>query len=118
MHKIYTLSTCDTSKRILKPVDNSKFSIKDIKKESISKAELEEMKGLAGSYENLFSRRSRTYISMGLKDKELNEEEYKSYILKDYTFLKRPVVIIGEEIFIGNQKKNVEALYEKLKINE
>lgn len=118
MHKIYTLSTCDTSKRILKAIDLIGFSVKDIKKESITKEELEEMKGLTGSYESLFSRRSRSYTSLGLKEKELSEEEYKNFILNDYTFLKRPVVIIDEEIFVGNQKKNVEALYKKMDVNE
>jgi arsenate reductase len=35
-------------------------------------------------------------------------------ILDEYTFLKRPVIIIDQEIFIGNSKKSVEALKEKL----
>lgn len=118
MHKIYTLSTCDTSRRIVKPLPLKSFVVKDIKKENISVDELEEMKSMAGSYENLFSRRSRSYISLGLKDKQLNEEDYKNYIISDYTFLKRPVIIVDNEIFVGNQKKNVEALYEKLKVNE
>lgn len=118
MHKIYTLSTCDTSKRILKPIPLGGFVVKDIKKENITVDELNEMKEMAGSFENLFSRRSRSYISLELKDKNLSEEEYEKYILSDYTFLKRPVVIVEDEIFIGNQKKNVEALYKKLNINE
>lgn len=118
MHKIYTLSTCDTSRRIIKAIDLTDFTLKDIKKEAITSDELDEMKLLAGSYEALFSRRSRSYVALGLKNKNLNEEDYRNYILQDYTFLKRPVVIVGEEIFIGNQKKNVEALYTKLGINE
>lgn len=117
MHKIYTLSTCDTSRRIIKGIDTEPFIVKDIKKEAISIEELEELKKYAGSYEALFSRRSRSYIALGLKNKELSEEDYKNYILSDYTFLKRPVVLVGEDIFIGNQKKNVEALYQKLSLN-
>ena len=88
MHKIYTLSTCDTSKRILKPLSLHDFEVKDIKKVAITKDELDEMKELAGSYEALFSRRSRSYIALGLKDKVLNEKDYEKYILSDYTFLK------------------------------
>jgi arsenate reductase-like glutaredoxin family protein len=116
--KIYTLSTCDTSRRIIKPISKNGFEIKDIKKEAITSLELEELKTFSGSYESLFSRRSRSYIAMGLKDKELHEQDYKELILKDYTFLKRPVIVIDREIFIGNQKKNVAALYAKLGINE
>ena len=118
MHKIYTLSTCDTSRKILKPIVLTDFIVKDIKKESITSDELDELKKLAGSYEALFSRRSRSYIALGLKEKKLSEEDYRNYILEDYTFLKRPVVLVGDEIFIGNSKKNVEALYLKLGINE
>jgi arsenate reductase len=38
----------------------------------------------------------------------LTEEDYKKYILEEYTFLKRPFIINGEEVFIGNAKKEVE----------
>ena len=117
MHKIYTLSTCDTSKRILKPMDLASFEVKDIKKEAITSAELDEMKEKAGSFEALFSRKARNYSLLGLKNKELKESDYRSLILSDYTFLKRPVILIDNEIFIGNQKNNVEALYKKLSIN-
>ena len=68
------------------------------------------MKALAGSYEALFSRRARKYKELGLKDQTLTEEDYKNYILSDYTFLKRPVIIDEDKIFIGSDKKNLESL--------
>jgi arsenate reductase len=40
---------------------------------------------------------------------ELGEADYRKYILEEYTFLKRPVIWIGEEIFVGNTKKTVES---------
>jgi arsenate reductase len=39
----------------------------------------------------------------------LNEKDYRKYILQEYTFLKRPVMIINDRIFIGNAPKNVAA---------
>jgi arsenate reductase len=117
MHKIYTLSTCDTSKRILKPLDLASFEVKDIKKVAITPDELDEMKEKAGSYEALFSRKAKNYSLLGLKNKDLSENDYRNLILSDYTFLKRPVILIDDEIFIGNQKNNVAALYKKLSIN-
>jgi arsenate reductase len=118
MKKVFTLSTCDNSRRILKQTNITKlgFEIKDIKTSSITATELEEMQGLAGSYEALFSRRSQKYKSMGLKDVELEEEDFKKLILQEYTFLKRPVIIDGNQIFIGNSKTNVEALLKHLDI--
>lgn len=116
MRKVFTLSTCDTSKRILKPLDLIDFTVKDIKLDKISADELDEMHRLSGSYEALFSRRSRSYGALGLKNENLSEQNYRDYILSDYTFLKRPVIIDGDHIFIGNQKSNVDELYDHFDI--
>ena len=69
---------------------------------------------MAGSYEALFSRRSRKYRPMGLHERELSEEDYKKLILEEYTFLKRPVVVIDGEAFAGNSKKAVEGAKSRL----
>ena len=50
-----------------------------------------------------------------LKDKILEEKDYKKFILGEYTFLKRPVVISNDKIFIGSDKKNIEALKKVIK---
>ncbi len=111
MKKVYHLSTCNTCQRIIKELGiGDEFEYQDIKTEKITEDQLEEMKALAGSYESLFSRVARKYKELGLKDKSLTEEDYKQYILEEYTFLKRPVFIIDGQIFIGNSKKNVEAV--------
>lgn len=117
MRKIFTLSTCDTSRKILKETGliASDFEIQDIKKTAISQEDLEAMKELAGSYEALFSRRSQQYKALGLKNMNLTEDDYKYYILQEYTFLKRPVVVDGDQIFIGNSLQNVNKLQEYLK---
>ena len=112
MKKIYYLGTCSTCAAILKEAGISPvvFEMQDIKTEKISARQLEQMKKMAGSYESLFSRRALKYKELGLKDKQLTEEDYRNYILQEYTFLKRPVVIIDKAIFVGSEKKNVEAL--------
>ncbi|WP_343691435.1 ArsC/Spx/MgsR family protein [Chitinophaga sp.] len=112
MKKIYHLSTCNTCKKIIEAVQAKEkgFELQDIKTEKITAAQLEEMHKLAGSYEALFSRRSQKYRPMGLHEKELTETDYRDLILQEYSFLKRPVAIVGKEIFIGSDKKNVEGL--------
>ncbi len=82
----------------------------DIKTNNISEEQLEAMQQLSGSYESLFSRRAQKYKALGLKEKTLTEEDYKRYILEEYTFLKRPVVLINNQIFVGNSKKVTEAI--------
>ena len=114
MKKIYFLKTCDTCTRILKSINLDGFILQEIKTEPITVAQLEEMHVLSGSYEALFSRRAKKYKQMDLKNQELSEKDIRQLILDEYTLLKRPVVIVDQEIFIGNSKKNVEALQEKL----
>ena len=115
MNKIYFLSSCDTCKRILKelePLDG--IELQDIKTSPVTEEELRQLYDLAGSYESLFSKRARMYKERNLKEKSLGESEYKNLILEHYTFLKRPVMVIEEEIFIGNSKNTVQAAKEKL----
>lgn len=114
MKKIYYLKTCSTCQRILKEIEAEKhgFVLQNIKEEKITEEQLDAMKAIAGSYEALFSRTAMKYKSLGLKDKQLTEADYRAYILAEYTFLKRPIAIIGENIFIGNSKKTVNDLKE------
>lgn len=110
MKKFFHLSTCTTCQRILKELDlPGTFEKQDIKSEEITPKQLDHMKALAGSYEALFSKRAKLYQERGLKNESLSEEDYKRFILEHYTFLKRPVLVNDDEIFIGNSKKVVAA---------
>ena len=112
MKKIYCLSTCSTCQSIIKDskIDRKGFEMQDIKTEKITPVQLDEMKTMAGTYEALFSRRALKYKTLGLKDKKLSEKDYRKLILEEYTFLKRPVTILNNTIFVGSEKKTVEAL--------
>jgi arsenate reductase len=109
MKKIYYLSSCSTCSRIIKElgITPQEFAMQDIKTEKITAPQLEDMKSMAGSYEALFSRVALKYKVLGLKDQLLGEKDYRKYILEEYTFLKRPVILIGKQIFVGNSKNTV-----------
>ena len=110
MKKIYYLSTCDTCKRILQQVEAPvEYDLQDIKVDPISEKELDLLKKMAGTYEALFSKRARLYKERDLKNKDLSETDFKNLILEHYTFLKRPILVNDEQVFIGNSKKEVEA---------
>lgn len=111
MKKIYHLASCSTCQRIIKElgITPKKMDMQDIKTEKITAAQLDEMKELAGSYEALFSRVALKYRALGLNNMKLTEKDYRKYILEEYTFLKRPVIILGKQIFIGNSPKTVAA---------
>ncbi len=112
MRKIHHLSTCDTCQRIIKELGlkEKDFDFQDIKIKNILAEELDLAKEMVGSYEELFSKRAQKFRSMGLNEMKLTEADYRKYILQEYTFLKRPFIWVGKEVFVGNAKKNIEAV--------
>ena len=109
MQKIYYLSSCDTCKRIIKEINPSKeVELQDIKVENIDALTLDWLKEKTGSYESLFSKRAIKFRSLGYNEMTLSDLDYRKLLLEEFTFLKRPFVINGEEVFIGNAKKEVQ----------
>ena len=113
MKKAYILSTCDTCKRILKELAWTE-EIQDIKKKNISEAVLDDLKEKIGSYEALFNKRARKYKDPKVKASIKKDIDFKVAILNEYTFLKRPVFIFGNEVFVGNAKSTTQSLKELL----
>ena len=110
MKKIYSLKTCNSCQRILKALDLPlNFELQDIKEANISAEDLDTLKAQTGSYEALFSKRARLYKEMGLKNEILQESDYRHYILNHYTFLKRPILVFEDRVFIGNSSKTTAA---------
>lgn len=115
MMKIFHLSSCSTCQRIIREINHeAKFVYQDIKSEAITAAQLDELKEKIGSYEALFSRRAVKYRTLNLKTKTLSEADYRRLILEEYTFLKRPVIVIDELVLAGNAKKTVEQAKRRL----
>lgn len=115
MRKIYYLASCDTCRKIIKSLpSNANLEFHDIRQNPITIAELEFMHQLSGSYEVLFSKKAQLYKEKGLKNLSLSEADYKNYILEHYTFLSRPVVVLENEIFIGNSQPNILKLQKAL----
>lgn len=109
MKKIFHLSTCSTCQKILKEWNApAEIELQDIKSTLYTEKELDEMRKLAGSYEAIFSKRAMKYKEWGVKDKVKSDDDYREYLLKDYTFLKRPVLVYDNTLFAGNSKKTVE----------
>ena len=109
MKKYIYLSSCDTCKRIQKEFNlPAEVELQDIKKNPINEEQLAKLYSQVGSYEGLINNRARKFKELGLSPKEVSEEKRKELILSDYTFLKRPVLIWDEKLFVGNAKKTVE----------
>lgn len=110
MKKVFYLKTCDTCRKILAQFDLTGWEIREIKKEPVTESELAEMYEKTQSYEALFSKKSTQIKQRGLDVKSLTENDFKDLLLDHYSFLKRPVFITDKQIFVGNDKKNLEEL--------
>lgn len=109
MKRIFYLSTCDTCKRILNSWNIEGIPLQDIKTVPMTPLQVDAMIAQAGSAELLFSKRARKYKELELKERNLSEENIRGLILSEYTFLKRPVLVFEDQIFIGNSTKVVDA---------
>ena len=110
MKKAYYLKTCNTCTKILKELNLEDWELREIKSTPLTEEELGGMYARTQSYEALFSKRSTQIKARNLNTSELSEEDYKALILDHYSFLKRPVFITDDDIFIGNHKENIERL--------
>ncbi|WP_439184304.1 arsenate reductase family protein [Carboxylicivirga taeanensis] len=109
--KVYLLQSCSTCKRIFKQVaPHREFDVRDIKKEPLSKSEIDDLAEKAGGYEQIFNKQAQKYRQLVLKEKNLTEKDYRQFLEEEYTFLKRPVFIIDDKIFVGNSKATVDVL--------
>lgn len=111
-NKIYYLSTCSTCKRIIDEINIKAFNfeLQDVKVENIVESQLNLIYKQTKSYEAIFNKRAQKYKLLGLKEIIKTDDDYKKYILEEYTFLKRPVFLIEGDYYIGNSKKVVEEI--------
>ena len=115
MKIMFYLSSCDSCRRIIKELNlPEEVTLQDIKKEPLSSVQLEALHRLSGSYEALFSRRARLYNQRKLREKKLSETDFRDLLLEHYSFLKRPVLVLDKEIYIGNSAQTVAAAKEAL----
>ena len=111
MKVVYHLGTCSTCKRIIDSITwPADISFIDIKKQAITAEALELLKAEYGTYEAVFSKKAKRYSEV--KASISCDEDYKSLILSDYTFLKRPAIIYSGIFSVGNDRSSVERLQE------
>lgn len=109
MNKIYHLSSCSTCKRIINELGETTCDLIDVKQNHIDADTLDALAKEHGSYEILFNKRAIKYRQQGLNNKDLSNTEFRELILGEYTFLKRPIIIVDGQSFLGNSKKTVAA---------
>lgn len=91
-------------------LDLSDWELQEIKSHPITEEDLQKMYEKTLSYEALFSRKSTQIKKHGIDVNTLKEENFRQLILEHYSFLKRPVFLTDDRIFIGNEKDNLMKL--------
>jgi arsenate reductase len=109
----FYLKTCDTCRRILKELNlPDEVVLREIKSAPITTEELEQLKAHFSSYEELFNKRAVKFRSMNASD--FKDSDYKKLLLSDYTFLKRPVLLMENNAFAGNSKDTIQQMQEAI----
>ncbi|HXG84337.1 MAG TPA: Spx/MgsR family RNA polymerase-binding regulatory protein [Pyrinomonadaceae bacterium] len=108
----YRLPECGTCQKAQRFLDRHGVEItrfRDIKEEPLSRLEVENLARMLGGAENLFSRRAVKYREMKLGERELSTEEMLDLMTSEYTFLKRPILIVEDRAVAGFFEKTFES---------
>lgn len=112
----YGLPNCTTCQKALRRLDYHRVENvkkRNIKEESLSRDEIENLAKMLGGAGNLFSRRSVKYRELGLKDKEIFEAEMLDLMAEEYTFLKRPILVVGKQVIAGFFEKEYDEFFRR-----
>ena len=107
-NKIWYLSTCDKCMRVISELGlvkgDKRVEFIDLKNNPIDEESLDLIKEiLACSYEDLFNKRAQKYTKTDLKNKLKDDLDFKREILKEYTFIKRPIISCGKKFFVDSK---------------
>jgi arsenate reductase (glutaredoxin) len=111
--EVYGLPHCTTCQRALQYLQDRGVSIsrfRDLKAEPLQRSEVEELARKVGGAEALFSRRAMKYRKMGLHEQQLTDDDLLRLMAEEYTFVTRPVIVLGERATAGFARKRVEEL--------
>lgn len=109
------LSTCSTCKRIMQLLPKHKdLNFRDVKVNPLSLEEVRQLAALSGSFTALINKRSQQFKISGISSKDLTEAQSEQLLVTHYSYLARPILVIGSEIFIGNSSATVAAMVNKL----
>lgn len=94
-------STCQKAKGFIERHGIRDFTLRDIKEEPLSREEVIKLKKMLGGAEELFSRRAVKYREMKLNEREVSKAEMLDLMSEEYTFLKRPILVMDGKAIAG-----------------
>lgn len=106
-------STCKKAKTFLEQNGIAELELHDLKTEPLARFEVEDLAVKLGGASNLFSRRAIKYREMKLNERELSDNEMLDLMSREYTFLKRPILVAGGKAVAGFSEKQWKQLLEE-----
>lgn len=104
-------STCVKAQDFLLEKGVAIAATHDMKADRLSRDVIEQLAAKVGGVEALFSKRSMKYRAWGLHEQTLSETDMLDNMEKEYTFIKRPVVVFDDgRAICGFSVKQYEAL--------
>ncbi len=105
------LSTCSTCVRIIKSlgIEDAPF-LQNVKEAMVTPEQLQFLYNHTNNYEQLINKRGRVYAQLKREGTVFSEVVYKALLEKEYSCLKRPILIWNNNVFLGNSKATVAAM--------
>ena len=105
------LSTCSTCVRIIKSlgIEDADF-LQNLKEQMATPEQLALLYANTNCYEQLINKRGRVYAQMKREGTMFSEVVYKALLEKEYSCLKRPILIWNNSVFLGNSKATIAAM--------
>lgn len=102
MLKVYGIKNCNKVRDTFKWLDENdiEYEFINLKKEPLSEGKLDEFVHKVG-LDVLINKRGTTYRNLGLKDKDLSEDDLFDVLLENQTMIKRPVLELDDAVLIG-----------------
>lgn len=106
-------STCQKAKKFVERHGVKEFELREIKENPLSGEEVSALAKMLGGADELFSRRAVKYREMKLNERELSAAEMIDLMTNEYTFLKRPILIVGDQAIAGFFEKTYRDFLEE-----
>ncbi|WP_340102681.1 arsenate reductase family protein [Rhodohalobacter sp. 8-1] len=102
MLKVYGIKNCNKVRDTFKWLEENDvdYEFIDLKKEPLSEGKLDEFVHKVG-LDVLINKRGTTYKNLGLKDKDLDEDQLFDLLLENQTMIKRPVLEQDDAVLVG-----------------
>ncbi|MGB7207708.1 MAG: ArsC/Spx/MgsR family protein [Pyrinomonadaceae bacterium] len=124
--KFYWLPNCSTCQKAKGWLERRGVKIavmRDIKENPLTREEVEDLAKILGGPAELFSKRAIKYRELKLNEREVPPAEMLDLMTDEYTFLKRPIMVIGDHATAGFFEKSFDSFlnehyYEPITVRE